>query len=233
MRRSAIFAAALTFAVAGAAAAIPPLQPKFDPAGNFTHEPGVALSLVAISPTGVTLECRRADGPAGPSVWRERYEVRDGKLMFVSVITEHDVPAQAAHTEWQETMVSEAPPPATSPAKVGGTDLRGAAIDPRWKTYPEYMQAVLHRIQTTWDHERITQKLNAKSGDRVSVKFVLDAHGQITRVSGVEFSPGTADAAVRACILAITSPAPYPPWTDPMIATLGGDQSLSLAFYYP
>lgn len=232
MRLRAILAAAAGLA-ASRLSALPPLQPKLDASGNYVHEAAVAVSVVAVSPAGLTLECRRPDGAGGVDVWRERYAVQDGKLTLVSISTQHDVPAQPAHTEWQETEVREAPSPAVVPAKVGGTDLRGAMVDPRWASFPAYLQKVVQAIQAMWDHERITQKLYSHAGNRVAVKFVLNAQGAIARIDGVEFSPGTADQAVRACVNAIVSPAPYPAWTEDMIATLGTEQTLNLAFYYP
>lgn len=231
MRLRAILAAGAALASLTLLAA-PPLQPRLDASGNFVHDADVTVALVALSPSGVTLECRQP-AAGGEQVWRERYVVKDGKLTLAGISLPTEMPAQPAHMEWRETTVRAAPAPAAPPAKVAGTDLRGTMVDPRWASYPDYLHTVVQTIETAWDHERITQKLNAHTGNRVSVQFVLDAEGAIPRIEGVEYSPGMSDPAVRACVAAITGPAPYPPWTADMIALLGHEQTLSLAFYYP
>ncbi len=229
---------AAVLALGRAHGAEPPMRPGVDAAGNFSHPADVVATVVAISPQGVTIECRR-NGTG--ETWRERYGVKDGKLALAAVGTLRPIPARPAHDEWQETTVSESPPvpapkePIQLPngTQVGGADLRGAVVDPRWGGYPDYLRRLTDAISAAWNRERIRRKLYSHPGSRVAVKFVLNARGEVARVEDVQLSPGTPDSAAQACVAAVTIGSPYPAWTENMIAVLGNEQTLSFAFYYP
>jgi hypothetical protein len=221
-----------------------PFQPVLDGAGNYTHDTDVTSRVVLISNTGVMVECSQPKTAAHPAaVWRERYSILDGKIVLAAVITEHLVPPQPAHDEWEETTISHTPP---APAKSknpspaisadgtsGSTAIGSAPFDARWSGFSGYLNRMTSAIQVEWDHIRITNKVFPKSGTEVTVKFLLDAKGMVTRIVNVDTAPGVPDSAGRTCVAAITAHQPYGDWTDEMVATLGPSQEMTLTFYYP
>jgi hypothetical protein len=221
-----------------------PLQPVLDGAGNYTHDPDVTSRVILVSSTGLIIECSQPKTAAHPAaVWRERYSIFDGKIALAAVITEHLVPPQPAHDEWEETTISHSPPEAPKPkspstsigadGNPGSPAISSAPFDPRWSGFSGYLNKMTTAVQTEWDHIRITNNVYPKSGTLVTVKFVMNSKGMITRIVNVDTAPGTPDVAGRTCVAAITAHQPYGDWTDEMVATLGTDQEMTLSFYYP
>jgi hypothetical protein len=235
-------------AVAGALAAgrgqspLPP-QPVLDDAGNFAHEADVTARVVLISSTGILIECRQSKTAAHPaSVWRERYSIQDGKIVLAAIVTPRLVPQEPAHDEWVETTISHTQPEpkakSPQPAIMAETNSASANVgttpfDARWNGFSGYLNKMMAAVQVEWDHIRITNKVYPRSGTQVTVKFVLDSKGAVTRIINVDSAPGAPDAAGRTCVAAITAHSPYGDWTDEMVATLGPEQEMTLSFYYP
>ena len=89
-----------------------------------------------------------------------------------------------------------------------------------------------HTVQAEWDKILEESAIQQEAGNSVSVTFILNSNGEITRILKVDSTRGTSNAAKQACVGAIALPAPYGAWTDAMIASLGKEQQLSFTFYY-
>jgi len=95
-----------------------------------------------------------------------------------------------------------------------------------------YLQRFIESVQIQWEKILRESGVSPNSGTMVEVKFVLNSKGEISKIIHVNPSAGMPDAAIHACPAAIETPAPYGPWTDDMIATLGSEQELTFVFYY-
>ena len=67
-------------------------------------------------------------------------------------------------------------------------------------------------------------------GSRVLIRFHVNSAGLVARIDDVEENAGK--PATYACLNAITGPQPYPRWSSGMIAALGDEQEVTLAFYF-
>lgn len=121
--------------------------------------------------------------------------------------------------------------PAILAERLAGTSNIGpTAVDARWSNYGAYLQRMIETVQIRWEQLLVESKVYPTSGSTVTVKFVMDSEGKISRIVNVD---GTAsDAATRACMSAITDRAPYGAWTDDMKAVLGEQQEMTFTFYY-
>lgn len=112
----------------------------------------------------------------------------------------------------------------------GTTNIGPTAVDARWSNYGAYLQRMIEAVQTQWEIFLIESKVYPAAGSTVTVKFIMDSNGQITQI--VSHESTASDGATRACMSAITKPAPYGPWTDDMKAVLGEQQEMTFTFYY-
>jgi hypothetical protein len=112
------------------------------------------------------------------------------------------------------------------------TQVAVTSIDPRWTSYGIYLKGVTSSIQAQWNEIR-EENLNAiTDGSTVSVAFILNSDGQVSRVldhddHGTQASTYT----IHACIQAVGDGAPYALWTDEMIAALGKEQKIVVTFF--
>ena len=116
--------------------------------------------------------------------------------------------------------------------KFGTSNVGVTALDSRWSNYGVYMKRLCETVQIEWDSILDETRPVVAPGNTVSVTFVLNSKGQITRVEKVDPSPGTSDAGARACASAITNRSPYGPWSDDMITVLGTEQTITFTFLY-
>ncbi|MBL9199410.1 MAG: hypothetical protein JNL39_02840, partial [Opitutaceae bacterium] len=116
--------------------------------------------------------------------------------------------------------------------KFGTQNVGLTAIDARWSNYGAYLQRMIDTVQIQW--ERLILSMNAMPavGSTVSVKFIMNDEGKITKIAAIEQSATAGETAVRACIGGITDRAPYGPWTDDMKAVLGSQQEMTFTFHY-
>lgn len=114
--------------------------------------------------------------------------------------------------------------------KFATPNIGPVAVDAKWGNYGAYLQRMIDTIQTQWERILIESRVVPASGTTVTVKFVLDDDGKITRITNV--STTTNEAASHACLSAITDRAPYGPWTDDMKAALGKQQEMTFTFRY-
>jgi hypothetical protein len=89
---------------------------------------------------------------------------------------------------------------------------------------------MIESVQIQWEKLLTESKVYPTSSSTVTVKFVMDAEGKISRI--VNLDSTASDAASRACVSAITDRAPYGTWTDDMKAVLGEQQEMTFTFYY-
>jgi hypothetical protein len=121
--------------------------------------------------------------------------------------------------------------PAILAERLAGTaNIGPTAVDARWSSYGAYLQRMFESAQIQWEKLLTESKVYPASGSTVTVKFVMDSEGKISRI--VNLDSTASDAASRACVSAITDRAPYGTWTDDMKAVLGEQQEMTLTFYY-
>lgn len=197
------------------------LLPTLTSTGVYTRAPDEQVNIVEVSESGITLECKH-ESPDGlqPSVWRERYSVRDGHLVLDAIFTQHVVPPVPAHTEWQMA------------AAIGTSNIGPAGFDPRWGNFKSYLQYVIESVQSEWLRELAQDGVRSTSGSIVTVRFRMNSKGEIAQILGVQDTGDAPAAASVPCVRAINFGAPYGNWTDDMIASLGNEQEISLSFYY-
>jgi hypothetical protein len=197
------------------------LLPVVDPNGGYVRGAAEDVKVVAVSESGLTLECSQKAAPGlQPFTWRERYAIRDGRLVLDAVLTSHIVPPQPAHTEWQ---VSSA---------IGTSNIGPMAMDPHWKDYSEYLQGVIQTVQDAWSAQLADNKIASSAGSVVSVTFVMNSKGEIVQILGAHPSAEAPIGVIDPCVRAINMNAPYGGWTDEMISALGHQQKLTFSFYY-
>jgi hypothetical protein len=197
------------------------LLPAVGSTGEYVRPPTEDVKVVAVSQSGMTLECTQesADG-LQPCTWRERYSVRDGRLVLDAVFTPHIVPPTPAHTEWQMT------------AAIGTANIGPATLDPRWNNYKSYLQYVIETVQSEWMRQVATDRIPAPTGSVITVKFLMNSKGEIVQILGAHDSGQAPASASVPCVRAINVCAPYGNWTEDMIAALGNEQVMSLSFAY-
>ena len=121
--------------------------------------------------------------------------------------------------------------PAIFAERLAGTaNIGPTAVDARWSNYGAYLQRMIESVQIQWEKLLTESKVYPTSGSTVTVKFVMDSEGKISRI--VNLDSTASDAASRACVSAITDRAPYGVWTDDMKAMLGEQQEMTFTFYY-
>lgn len=114
--------------------------------------------------------------------------------------------------------------------KFGTSNIGLAAWNAKWSNYGQYLQKLIDTVQIQWERILYESRLYPVNGTNVKVVFVLNSKGEIARIVNVEGTAG--QQAEKACASAITSRAPYGPWTDDMMAVLGEEQELTFNFYY-
>jgi hypothetical protein len=115
--------------------------------------------------------------------------------------------------------------------QTGVKNLGMAAVNAKWSNYGVYLQRMIETVQRKWDAIIAEAKDSPPSGSTVTVKFLINSDGAISKIVHVE--SGTAGAKAEGyCTAAITKPSPYGKWTDDMVANLGTEQEMTFVFYY-
>ena len=102
--------------------------------------------------------------------------------------------------------------------------------DARWSEYGEYLNEMLEIIQVTWYRILEESRVSPPRGSHVVVTFKINAKGETDIVKVEDADSGK--QGVFSCQNAITYPQPYRKWSQQMIAVLGEQQELTIAFYY-
>ncbi len=114
--------------------------------------------------------------------------------------------------------------------KLGTQNIGAIGVDAKWSAYGQYLQKMIESVQIQWERLIIESKIYPGGGKMVTVRFRMDKEGQISQIISVDGTAG--NQAEGTCTTAITSRAPYGPWTDDMIAVLGESQVMTFTFYY-
>ena len=114
--------------------------------------------------------------------------------------------------------------------KFGTQNIGNVAVDAKWSNYGVYLNKMIETVQMEWDKILTESKNYPGSGTYVTVKFILDDEGKISRI--VDVDNHSTDQGSRSCVSGITNRAPYGPWTDDMKAVLGKQQEMTFTFYY-
>jgi hypothetical protein len=115
--------------------------------------------------------------------------------------------------------------------KVGTSNVGVTAINAKFSEYGLYLQRMADAVQLQFDKLVGDGKTYPPVGSYVVVKFVLDSEGKIPRIVSVDNH--STDTGAQTCVSAITTRAPYGPWTDDMKAALNPDgEELIFSFYY-
>jgi hypothetical protein len=198
------------------------LLPVVDSSGDYVRAAGQDVKVVGVSESGVTLECSQKTAPgAQPLTWREKYSVRDGRLVLDSILAPHIVPPQPAHTEWQVSTT------------IGTPNIGPMAMDPHWKDFREYLQGVIQSVQDAWQTQLSENRVPSSPGSVVSVTFVLNSKGEVARIVGAHPTSDAPPGVIDPCVKAVGKNAPYGGWSDEMISAMGNEQQLTFSFCYP
>lgn len=134
------------------------------------------------------------------------------------------------HPQPRRFLAQHVRPAVFSENKLGTKNIGPIALDARWSNYGEYLQRLIESVQIEWDRILESSAVYPPSGTTVSVKFVIDSKGRITRIVDVEST--SSEQGKQACESAITNRSPYGEWTADMIAMLGQQQEMTFMFYY-
>ena len=115
--------------------------------------------------------------------------------------------------------------------KLEKSNIGAVAVDARWSNYGQYLQKMMESVQLQWEKILANGDTRPASGTVVTVKFIMDSTGSITKVINVEGNKA-GQQAESYCVTAILCPSPYGKWSDDMVATLGERQEMSFAFFY-
>ncbi|HEY3754723.1 MAG TPA: hypothetical protein VGL42_01100 [Opitutaceae bacterium] len=103
--------------------------------------------------------------------------------------------------------------------------------DAHWDPYGDYLERLEEAVQMEWD--RIMDRVPfPPPGSTVTITFVLNSSGEISKIVHVETSQSCTEIGEHACADALKNPAPYGKWTEGMIAVLGNEQTLTFSFLY-
>ena len=112
----------------------------------------------------------------------------------------------------------------------GAANVGIVGRDARWSENGEYLNEMLEAIQVTWYRILEESRVSPQRGSHVVITFKINSKGEANIVKVEDADSGK--QGVFSCQNAITYPQPYPKWSQQMIAALGDQQELSLAFYY-
>ena len=141
---------------------------------------------------------------------------------------------QTSHAQSKEiprqASTSLSPTTVLTTRQAGVANIGIVGRDKRWSEYGEYLNEMLQTIQVTWYRILEESRVSPPRGSHVVVTFNINAKGETNIVKVEDADSGK--QGVFSCQNAITYPQPYPKWSQQMIAALGDQQELSLAFYY-
>jgi hypothetical protein len=104
------------------------------------------------------------------------------------------------------------------------------STEPDFQRFSEYLEEVVRSVDTTWNKILAAFSVSPRTGSKVSIRFILNSDGIVTRIVEVEETAGK--QGTYACLSAIQDPQPYRPWSQEMIDALGNEQTLTFHFYY-
>ncbi len=113
-------------------------------------------------------------------------------------------------------------------SNTAANEIGSISLDARYSEFGEYTQRMLETIQASW--YKICQNTMIAERGRVIVQFTLRNDGVIVNSKIIESTVG--EAAAYACRDAIESRAPFEPWSQAMIDTLGNEDTTTITFYY-
>lgn len=167
----------------------------------------------------------------GATAVPERVEgVKNAPLVQGATSAEPQIDPQHPRPRQQVVRQQQVRPAIFQENKFGTSNIGLNAWDAKWSNYGQYLQKLIEAVQIQWERILIESRVYPTSGTMVTVKFKLNKEGQISEIVSVEGTAG--NQAEKACTSAITSRAPYGPWTDDMIAVLGEAQELTFTFFY-
>jgi hypothetical protein len=105
-----------------------------------------------------------------------------------------------------------------------------SGIDAKWSNHGVYLQHMLERVVARWRATVARRQIPASARGSVTITFVLDADGEVSRIADVRSDSGSDE--VIACLVGIRDGAPYGTWPKPMREQLGERQSMTFKFKY-
>jgi hypothetical protein len=117
---------------------------------------------------------------------------------------------------------NDLPPP---PPKAG--TIR---VDANFQVFQQYIADLQSIVQERWDSVMTLPGNKPKTGTHALVRFQMTSTGEIKRILRLDGNAG--QYGLNAAVLAIQTPAPFPPWSPAMLNTLGQTQILTLDFVY-
>lgn len=153
----------------------------------------------------------------------------DGPLLDIPTFAPQAI--DAAHPRQRPTLDVHSRPAIIAENLNGTRNVGVVGRDAHWSNYGAYLERLEEAVQAEWDNimERAPYP---PPGSTVTITFILNSSGEISKIIHVDSSASCTDIGVRACNSALTDPQPYGKWTDDMIAVFGTEQELTFAFYY-
>lgn len=105
------------------------------------------------------------------------------------------------------------------------------AVDSVFSEFGAYQQRMIEAISRQWNLIGGQYDLSSAIGSQVVIEFTLNVHGELTKLKVLNSTSTNTGRGL--CEQSILTTAPYGPWTEEMIATLGSqDQPVRINFYY-
>lgn len=191
--------------------------------GGFFLVTGL-VTLLAGCATNQTVKMNAKATDERPVAAREQSTVAVEETRATSVIDPLH-PRPAAYIK-----KSPVRPAASAENKFGTTNIGPTAVSALWRNYGAYFSRMIESVQVQWELLLPASKAYPAAGSKVTVTFIMDSSGEIARIVSVESTAG--DIPARACVSAITKPAPFGAWTSEMKAVLGAEQQMTFTFFY-
>lgn len=113
----------------------------------------------------------------------------------------------------------------------GVTRVGAISIDANFSEFGDYLQRMFEAISYRWILlAGQTGRTTAEMDSRVVLRFDLQRDGHVESLNINFTSAGQTSTLI--CEDAVRSTAPYDPWTDEMIQTLGEQQTITITFIY-
>ncbi|MGH7997070.1 MAG: hypothetical protein ACREFX_12030, partial [Opitutaceae bacterium] len=180
------------------------------------------------SPTGFGTDIAKAEN--NKPIPNQIKGSNDAPLLQMSPFTTPAIDPK--HPRQRPTLDVYSRPAVFADNPVGTSNLGITGIDARWNSYGVYLKRMLEIVQAEFDKVVDESQIYPPPGSEVRVTFKLTSQGKISQIVSVTKSPNCTDPAQQNCVISITTPAPYDPWTDDMIAMLGTEQQMTFIFYY-
>lgn len=111
----------------------------------------------------------------------------------------------------------------------GVSRIGRVATDANFSEFGEYMERLIEAVSMRWNNLS-RQAASGESMSMVQLRFRLTKHGEVEDLHLVDSTARV--ISVAQCRSAIDGGAPYGPWTEEMVQTLGDEEEITFTFHY-